>query len=128
VLWDLAGTLDMLDKPAKALSIYRKLLQRGVAGIAHGDHGEGTAWATALLVDCVYRIGVCFQDLRRPHHALHFLLAFLDLRSRCSGSIYAPDEALARISRLLKQDGKPDRSSRFAARKLEQLTRELQDA
>src|SRR5687768_1235920 len=36
VLWDYAGTLDMLGRNKEAIAIYRKLIKRGVDKIAQG--------------------------------------------------------------------------------------------
>ncbi len=45
VLWDYAGTLDMLGRTSEALRIYRRLIRRGVERLAFGECGEGRAWA-----------------------------------------------------------------------------------
>ena len=59
VLWDLAGTFDMLERYQEAISVYRRLLRRGVTSVAFGDCGEGIAWARGLLADCWYRLARC---------------------------------------------------------------------
>jgi len=43
VLWDYAGTLEMLGRDKEAIAIYRKLVKRGVDKIAYGECGEGRA-------------------------------------------------------------------------------------
>ena len=41
VLWDYAGTLDMLEYDEEAVQVYRKLIRRGDNRIAYGECGEG---------------------------------------------------------------------------------------
>ena len=48
-LWDYAGALEMLDQTEEALSMYRRLVRRGVSAIAHGTCGEGLAWGRGLM-------------------------------------------------------------------------------
>ena len=45
VLWDLAGSYDMLRRHRDAIPIYRKLIRRGVESIAYDECGEGLARA-----------------------------------------------------------------------------------
>src|SRR4051794_28575233 len=51
VLWEMAGTLDMLKRHREAIPIYRRLVRRGVESVAYGDCGEGLAWARGLVAD-----------------------------------------------------------------------------
>src|SRR5262245_20839579 len=62
-LWDYAGDLDMLGRTREAIYIYKKLVKRGVEGIAYGDCGEGLAWARGLVADCLYRLAKCYDEL-----------------------------------------------------------------
>jgi len=63
ILWDHAGTLEMLDRPREALSIYRRLVGRGVENLAHGECGEGRPRARGLIADSLFRMGTCYAAL-----------------------------------------------------------------
>src|SRR5512146_1689372 len=43
VLWDYAGSLDMLQRSEEAIAVYKRIVQRGVNQIAYGKCGEGKA-------------------------------------------------------------------------------------
>jgi tetratricopeptide (TPR) repeat protein len=88
VLWDYAGSLQMLDQNQDALKIYRRLIRRGTEEIAFDDCGEGLAWARGLVADCHYRIAGCYRRLRRPIIAIKSLIAHLNLRGPGCRSIY----------------------------------------
>lgn len=62
VLWDYASDLDMLGRTKEAIAIYKKLVKRGVEGIAYGECGEGLAWARGLVADCLYRLAKCYDE------------------------------------------------------------------
>lgn len=98
VLWDYAGTLEMLGRPAEALAVYERLVERGVEAVAYGECGEGRAWARGLIADCHYRRAGCLETLGRPDEALRELEAHLDLRGPGCRSIYT----LASIKKKLK--------------------------
>ncbi|MCI0379365.1 MAG: tetratricopeptide repeat protein, partial [Gemmataceae bacterium] len=63
VLWDLAGTLDALGKHQEAIDTYMKIFDKPTQELVDGPCGEGFDWAHALLTDCVFRLGVCFERL-----------------------------------------------------------------
>jgi tetratricopeptide (TPR) repeat protein len=89
VLWDLAGTYDMLDRQTEASRIYRRLIKRGVEKIAFGDCGEGLAWARRLVTDCWYRLAHCLWKRGRKMQALHCYEQHLALRGPGCRSIYS---------------------------------------
>ena len=60
VLWDLAGTLEMLEKDQEAIKVYRQLFERGAKALGEDECGEGAAWANSLLTDCLFRLAGCF--------------------------------------------------------------------
>jgi tetratricopeptide (TPR) repeat protein len=122
VLWDYAGTLDMLGREREAIAVYRSVLQRGVEAIAEGECGEGAEWARGLLTDCVYRAGRCFEDLKDRRKAADLYVIFLNLVDLGAPSIYPREEALARLRKLPKQ-----RNSSIE-RTLARVGRELVDA
>jgi tetratricopeptide (TPR) repeat protein len=89
VLWDLAGTLSMLDKQQEASFIFRKLIRRGVKTIAHGDCGEGVAWARGLVADSWYRLALCAKKLGRPKNQIvRYYTEHLSMRGPGCRSIY----------------------------------------
>src|SRR5438046_2067728 len=89
VLWDLAGSLDMTGDEKAAVAIYRQLLQRGVKAVANDECGEGAEWATALLTDCLYRLGACYQDLGHKRQALRHYRRFAELLAMGVTSLYS---------------------------------------
>lgn len=89
VLWDLAGTFNMLGRNQEAMAIYHRLIRRGVKAIAFGDCGEGLAWARGLVADCWYRLALCSIKLRRTAKAIKYYEQHLALRGSGCRSIYA---------------------------------------
>jgi tetratricopeptide (TPR) repeat protein len=81
VLWDYAGTLDALGQKRKAISIYKKLLARGVDAIANNECGEGHDWAASLLADCKYRLAYCYKDRKDMRQFAKYMASYCaDLR------------------------------------------------
>jgi len=101
VLWDYAGTLDMLGQNRKAIAIYRKLIKRGVDKIANGECGEGMAWARGLVADCLYRIAKCYEKLGEQKKALSYYVRHLERRGPGSRSIYPIGE----VKRVVRELG-----------------------
>jgi tetratricopeptide (TPR) repeat protein len=116
VLWDRAGTLDMLGRTREALAVYGKLLERGIQTIAEDECGEGEEWAASLLTDCVYRAARCFEDLSHPWPALVLSACYLRLRDLGCESIYPREEASAGLFSLLDRARRdhPDESDEIA--------------
>ena len=98
VLWDLAGTLDMLGREKEAIKIYRNLIRRGVDSIAFGECGEGLARAKGLIADCYYRLFSCYQSLGLKKMAQSFLQKHLSLRGRGCQSIYSLQEVKRKVA------------------------------
>ena len=98
VLWDLAGTLDMLGREKEAIKIYRNLIRRGVDSIAFGECGEGLARARGLIADCYYRLFSCYQSLGAKKTAQSFLHKHLSLRGRGCHSIYLLKEVKRKVA------------------------------
>jgi tetratricopeptide (TPR) repeat protein len=122
VLWDYAGTLDMLGREREALAVYRSLLQRGPQAIAEDEGGEGLPWAVGLLTDCVYRAAACSADLKDRRRAADLYRLYLNLVDMGAQSIYPREEAVARLRKLTSR-----RRSRIE-QALEQAGKELVDA
>jgi tetratricopeptide (TPR) repeat protein len=121
VLWDYAGTLDMLGREREALGIYHSLLQRGARAVAEDECGEGLEWALGLLTDCVYRAGGCYEDLKDHRKAADLYRSYLNLVDLGAPSIYPREEAVARLRKLTRR-----RTSQIE-KTLEQVGRELAD-
>jgi tetratricopeptide (TPR) repeat protein len=98
VLWDYAGSLQMLKRHAEAVVIYSRLIRQGARSIAYGECGEGLAWARGLVVDCHYRRGESYRALGRKRAALADLVKHLDGRGPGCRSIYPLREVRAALS------------------------------
>ena len=88
VLWDLAGTLDMLRRHRDAAAIYRRLIRRGVKSVAFGDCGEGLARARGLVADCWYRLARCQSKMGRRADAVRCYERHVAMRGPGCHSIY----------------------------------------
>lgn len=88
VLWDLVGTFDMLGRYEEAISVYQRLLRRGVTAVAFGDCGEGIAWARGLLADCWYRLAQCQKKTGQRDQAVLSYKNHLQARGPGCRSIY----------------------------------------
>jgi tetratricopeptide (TPR) repeat protein len=87
VLWDLAGTLQMLGRLAEAEALYRRLIRRGASRLATGPCGEGMRWAHGLVADCWYRLGE-IQERRGQLAAARLAFAKHRALRRFGRSIY----------------------------------------
>jgi hypothetical protein len=121
VLWDYAGTLDAIGRTTEAIKLYGRLLGKGVEAVAYEECGEGISWAIALLTDCCFRLGVCYEHLGHATAAAKHFVAHLILRlSNNADSIYTLEEALTHLRRL------PRPSNETPAERFEESKRELQ--
>ncbi len=103
-LWNVAGALDALGKPEKAVPIYTWLL--GSKRTVEDDScWESAEWTEALKADCLYRIGACFQQMSHPETAELCYREYIDLLLAGVAGIYSIDDAATRI-RELHLDGK----------------------
>lgn len=100
VLWDLAGAWDATGHTETAIQIYQHLIGRGERTIAHDECGEGMQWAQALITDCWYRLGLCFEDKGDKSQAVDCLQKFLNRLIDGSASIYAEADAVRQLKRL----------------------------
>jgi tetratricopeptide (TPR) repeat protein len=88
VLWDYAGTLQMLGRHRETLDVHRRLSRRGIKRIAFGACGEGVAWAKGLVADCYYRMMDSLDAVGDKDGATTMLVKHLDLRGPGCRSIY----------------------------------------
>ncbi|MEW6619835.1 MAG: hypothetical protein AB1422_10955 [bacterium] len=105
VLWDYAGSLDMVNKNKEAIAIWKKLLKKGVEAIAYGDCGEGVRWARSLLNDCRYRISRSYEKLGNISASIRFLEEHIANRSPGIPSIYDLSVVKRELSELLLKKG-----------------------
>ena len=92
VLWDFAGSLQMLNRHHEAVDLYRRLTRKGPKRIANGPCGEGIGRARGLVADCHYRISKSLDAFGRKDEALQEFETHLDLRGPGCFSIYALGE------------------------------------
>jgi tetratricopeptide (TPR) repeat protein len=110
VIWDDAGSLEMLGRGGEALKLYRRLLRWGEERIAFCECGEGLPWARSLIADSYYRIGCILEKKGRRKRALTAYEEYLSRRQRGHRSIYSLRDVKAQYRNLfLKQ---ADRKSR----------------
>jgi tetratricopeptide (TPR) repeat protein len=88
VLWDYAGSLQMLGCHEDAIKLYRRIISRDVERVAYGECGEGKAWARGLIADCHYRLSHSYRDLGKEKMSLNEFEKHLDLRGPGCRSIY----------------------------------------
>lgn len=103
VLWDYAGTLQMLDRDREAIRIYRKLVERGVDRLALGPCGEGRARSRGLIADSHYRIFRSYAALGKRRAAIHAARTHLSLRGPGCHSIYSKREVVSEISAFARR-------------------------
>lgn len=98
-LWNLAGGLDAMGKPLQAMAIYTSLLK---STTSPGDDPcwESNEWADSLKVDCVFRLGVCFEHLENVEKAEHCYQQYLQLALVGVEGTYSVEAVTARIRGL----------------------------
>jgi tetratricopeptide (TPR) repeat protein len=102
VLWDYAGCLDMMGQHMEAISVWKKLIRRGIARLSSDQCGEGVAWTRALLNDSRYRIAKAHFALGEYKSASIFVRLYLTKRSQGVRSIYRISQGRDLLSSVLK--------------------------
>ena len=100
VLWDYAGTLDMLGDRKSAIAVWRRLIKRGVRGLSRDECSEGMVWTRALVNDCWFRLGIANAALGRTQLARSAFQTYLRGRKRGARSIYRIADARKRLRTL----------------------------
>jgi tetratricopeptide (TPR) repeat protein len=100
VVWDYAGTLDMLGRKKEALSVYRWLTSWGEERLAYGPCGEGIRAARSLIADCFYRIGAILEEQGQRKRAVAAFREHLSRRTRGTRSIYPLSKVRRRYAKL----------------------------
>ncbi|MGH7135300.1 MAG: tetratricopeptide repeat protein [Pirellulales bacterium] len=99
-LWNLAGALDAVGKHSEAIEIYTSLLESKITADID-PCWESEAWSDRLKADCVYRLGVCFQNQRKKKSAKHCYRQYLDLLSIGVDGTYSSQEVVEKLRGLL---------------------------
>ncbi len=100
VLWNHAGALEMLGRTNEALTIYQRLIRRGVNRIAFDACGEGVALARGMVADSQYRLAGCYLTLKRFGQAARAYKRHLAMRGPGCRSIYSLRVVRNELSRL----------------------------
>jgi tetratricopeptide (TPR) repeat protein len=98
-LWNLAGTFDALGKWQDAIRIYTWLLASEKTP-EEDPCWESQEWADSLKADCVYRLGVCFQELGKAQGAEQYYRQYLALLTQGVEGTYSTDAVIRRIRDL----------------------------
>jgi tetratricopeptide (TPR) repeat protein len=101
VLWDYAGTLEMMGSYGEAIKIWKKLIKKGGEKIAHDQCGEGLKWARSLLNDSTYRIGVSYYKMGKLYYAEKYVSAHIENRKLGIRSIYSFTEVRKKLRDIL---------------------------
>jgi tetratricopeptide (TPR) repeat protein len=87
-IWGYAGVSDMTGHKQKAIQLYEIILQKGLKTVAFGEGGEGLQWAKRLINDSMYRIGMCYMDIKNYTLAIKWLKKHLKNRRLGTPSLY----------------------------------------
>jgi len=97
VLWNLAGSLEAIDRKDEAIVIWQELVNRGVKKVASGRCNEGIDWAKSLLADSKYRLGQAYEGLHEKEFAVKYLEEYLVDIGNGVNSIYGPNKAKEKL-------------------------------
>jgi tetratricopeptide (TPR) repeat protein len=98
-LWNLAGTLDAIGRHSEALQFFAWLCESRTSP-DDDPCWENKEWAESLRNDCIYRMGICFQNLGNKKEAERLYRQYLDLLLVGAHGIYSVDEVTRRIRGL----------------------------
>ena len=102
-LWNLAGSLDALGKPDIAVGIYTWLLKSKKTS-ADDACWESETWTDSLKTDCVFRVGVCFQRMKREETATHCFRQYINLVLAGMSGTYSLDNAAEHIREMHERE------------------------
>jgi hypothetical protein len=83
-----------------AFVLWIRLLDMDLEEVAFGEHGEGMDWALRLINDVHYKLAVYYEWAGRTDEAIGSLKKYVHNRKHGVTSLYALDEAKARLARL----------------------------
>ncbi len=113
-LWHLAGTLDALGDHVGAIRLYTWLL-RSTKTADDDSCWESAEWTSALKTDCLFRLGLCYQHVKRKELAARCFRKYIEILSLGAESSYSIEEARKLLGELHQN-------------KQEAVEQELQDA
>jgi tetratricopeptide (TPR) repeat protein len=107
VLWDYAGTKYALEDFETAIQFYYKigaLITKDGMPKDECALNEGPLWFSAILLDCCFRLGICYQYLNKKEQAIYCLEKYVEMATRFpklqAESLYSIDDVLARLDDL----------------------------
>ena len=105
VLWDYAGACAALGHAEEAIRKYDALIDMYPEGFHEDECGEDKNWASSLVMDCFFRLGVCFQELKTDDMAMYFFDEYINLRRKHKllPSLYSTANAKKRKAMIEKQ-------------------------
>ncbi len=109
-LWNLAGALDAIGRHSEAIRIYTSLLESKATPDVD-PCWESEEWSAGLKADCVYRLGICFQNQRKKKAAEHCFRQYLDLLSIGVNGTYPSQDAVEHLRDLCAR--RPNGSRQF---------------
>lgn len=98
-IWNFAGTLDSLGRHTEALRHFASLLQSQKTA-KEDPCWESRAWTEALKTDCLYRMGICFENLGEKKQAEQCFRNYLDLLLSGGTGNYSLEEVTKRIRKF----------------------------
>lgn len=98
-LWNLAGGLDALGKHSAALSIFTWLLQSRVSP-SDDPCWESVDWSETLKADCIFRIGVCLQNLGKKQKSEQCFRQYLNLLAMGIEGLYSLEDVKRHIQTI----------------------------
>lgn len=104
-IWDLAGTLQQLERHGPAVELYGSLVQRQVGWLSKDPCIQSRALAKGLIADCQLRLCRSLEVLGRKEEASAAFLEHLTMRGPGCYSLYSLDKFPRRgtVLRLWRQ-------------------------
>jgi hypothetical protein len=90
----------MCYQEESALAIYSLILAKDLEEVAHGDCGEGKAWASQLVNDVHYRMGCLYEFLSQDAQARVSFEKYIHNRSHGVSSLYDLEEARGHLAEV----------------------------
>jgi tetratricopeptide (TPR) repeat protein len=111
VLWDYAGTCAAQGKTQASIQKYKALFDMFPDEFHEDECGEDMHWASSLIMDCFFRLAVCYQTLKKYHDAMSYLDEYIGIRTTRDDldSLYSIADAKklkARISYSQRTNGR----------------------
>lgn len=91
--WDYACAIAMRGREARAIDIWKGLLNQGLDRLLENECAEDSDWARSLLNDCRYRLGKSAARAGQVREAKAYLMEYLAERTAQVRGIYTEEEA-----------------------------------